>query len=216
MTETKEQSSIDSMSVWHLRILGGVFQGGILIAACALAWFMAEPFWRDMDFSAYALGMGALFTLPMLAGVVWMAETSSTHFDRIRRDFDLVIGLFRKLTVLDILVLSILAGVGEEALFRGVFQNSLMRWTGPAAALVAISALFGLVHFVSAMYAFYAFIIGLYLGGLYLWSGNIAIPMAVHSLYDFLAILYGVHRPRSRKSSAGTAAAAPLPRRGPP
>ncbi|MDP7638648.1 MAG: hypothetical protein QGG73_02880 [Candidatus Hydrogenedentes bacterium] len=82
-----------------MRILGVSFQGGILMAACVLAWFMAEPFWRAMEFSAYAVGMGVLLALPMIAGAVWMAESSLTRFVQIRRDFVFVIGLFRKLTI---------------------------------------------------------------------------------------------------------------------
>ncbi|MEC7377933.1 MAG: CPBP family intramembrane glutamic endopeptidase, partial [Pseudomonadota bacterium] len=48
-----------------------------------------------------------------------------------------------------LVLLSVLAGVGEELLFRGAVQGWLVAHTGPVTALLAASVLFGLVHYVS-------------------------------------------------------------------
>jgi hypothetical protein len=194
LSDMNNSPNSSHMSVGSIRTLGALFQGGIVFVACILAWFMTEPFWRNMVFNARAIGMGVLFTLPMLGAFIWVIGSSSTRFNQMRRDFDLVIGLLRKLTIFDVLIVSLLAGVGEEALFRGVLQTILAGWAGPVTAVLVSSVLFGMVHFVSTTYALYASVIGFYLGSLYLGSGNIVVPMVAHFLYDFLAILYGINR----------------------
>ena len=57
-------------------------------------------------------------------------------------------------------------------------------------ALLITSALFGLVHFVTSTYAVMAGVIGLYLGMISIWSGNLFVPMVIHALYDFVALMY--------------------------
>ena len=99
---------------------------------------------------------------------------------------------FKNCTTLDILFVSILAGLGEEALFRGVFQSFLAQWTHPLVSLIVVSIVFGMAHFVSLMYAIFAGLIGVYLGALYLYFDGLAVPMTVHAVYDFLALIYGV------------------------
>lgn len=87
-------------------------------------------------------------------------------------------------------LVSILAGVGEELFFRGVIQGGLEGWIGALPALLFASILFGAAHAVSLAYGLLAAFIGLYLGWLYQHTGNLAIPMAVHALYDWVAIRY--------------------------
>ena len=102
-------------------------------------------------------------------------------------------------------VISILAGLGEEMLFRGVLQATLAEAAaksldgGPLAgqigdwlAAVVVAAFFGLMHAVNRSYALLAGLIGLYLGGLWIWTGNLAVPITAHALYDFLALVYVV------------------------
>jgi membrane protease YdiL (CAAX protease family) len=59
----------------------------------------------------------------------------------------------------------------------------------PAALLLA-AALFGVLHFITPAYAVLAGLLGLYMGVLYLVTGNLLVPIVVHSLYDFVALLY--------------------------
>jgi hypothetical protein len=42
----------------------------------------------------------------------------------------------------------------------------------------------------SATYAILAALIGLYLGLLLIWTGNLLAPAVAHGLYDFIALLY--------------------------
>jgi uncharacterized protein len=50
---------------------------------------------------------------------------------------------------------------------------------------------------VNRSYAMLAGVIGLYLGWLWMATGELLLPIAVHALYDFLALVYLVKiRPR--------------------
>jgi uncharacterized protein len=91
----------------------------------------------------------------------------------------------------------LLAGLGEELLFRGVLQPVLARWLGVAGGLVVSNVLFGLLHPLIWTYIVLSFLLGLYLGALGLWSGNLLVVIVAHGLYDFLALCYLVRGPIS-------------------
>jgi len=56
--------------------------------------------------------------------------------------------------------------------------------------LLVASLLFGVVHWLTGLYALLAGMVGLYLGGLYLLTGNLLVPIVVHALYDIVALGY--------------------------
>jgi membrane protease YdiL (CAAX protease family) len=92
---------------------------------------------------------------------------------------------------LDLAVISALAGLGEEMLFRGVVQTLIERASGsPWLAVAAASVLFGLAHPITRTYAVLAALIGVYLGWLFLANGNLLVPIVAHAAYDFVALVY--------------------------
>jgi membrane protease YdiL (CAAX protease family) len=56
--------------------------------------------------------------------------------------------------------------------------------------ILIASAIFGLLHYLSTTYAFYAFLTGVYLGVIYHATGNLYVVMVIHALYDFIALVY--------------------------
>jgi membrane protease YdiL (CAAX protease family) len=86
-------------------------------------------------------------------------------------------------------------------LFRGLLQTGLSTVSSWWLGLIITSIIFGLLHFVSLLYAVLATLIGLYLGFLFIIFDNLAVPMIVHALYDFVALLYLV-RMRSGASNS--------------
>jgi membrane protease YdiL (CAAX protease family) len=50
--------------------------------------------------------------------------------------------------------------------------------------------LFGLLHFITPSYALFAGLTGLYLGGLWILTRNLLVPITAHGAYDFLALVY--------------------------
>jgi len=96
-----------------------------------------------------------------------------------------VFPIFRGASTLELSILLALAGLGEEVFFRGVLQSE----TG----LVPASLVFGLAHGPTPALvglAVWAAAMGLALGGLYLWSGSLAVPVLVHAAYDLAALVY--------------------------
>lgn len=92
-------------------------------------------------------------------------------------------------TVMNILVIGVLTGVGEEFFFRGALQRGLS-WCGinPHTAIWISAIIFSAVHF-----QFFGFIprmlLGALFGYLYLWSGNIWVNSFVHALNNSLVII---------------------------
>jgi membrane protease YdiL (CAAX protease family) len=122
---------------------------------------------------------------------------------RIRRITDEIIRpLFASCTLLELALLSLMAGVGEEMLFRGFLQRALAQWWGVWLGVAVANVLFGLVHCITPTYAVLATLIGAYLSGWWLATGNLLVVMVAHGLYDFVALVYLVHG-TSPKASQG-------------
>jgi membrane protease YdiL (CAAX protease family) len=79
-----------------------------------------------------------------------------------------------------LLVIAIIPGIGEEVLFRGVLQRMLIYWTGNKhAGIWLAAALFSAIH-VQFLGFFPRMLLGALFGYLYLWSGNIWVPILAH------------------------------------
>ena len=73
-------------------------------------------------------------------------------------------------------------------------QSGLAGIAGPGIALVIASLLFGVAHALTPAYFVLATLIGFYLGGLYIATGNLLVPVLVHFLYDWLALAWLLSR----------------------
>jgi membrane protease YdiL (CAAX protease family) len=147
---------------------------------------------------------GAAATLPLLPVLLLSARSSWPPLARIRRFVDAVVRpWFAACTWPDLATIALAAGVGEELLVRGVIQPALGRLLGAGPALAAASVLFGLLHPITPTYAVLAALIGAYLGGVWLASGNLLVPIVAHALYDFIALAYLLRRPPAPGESAG-------------
>lgn len=87
-------------------------------------------------------------------------------------------------------LISVCAGISEEALFRGAIQGSLADHVGLGVALIMASLLFGAFHLITWTYAIIAAFIGAYLGLLWIWTGNLLAPIVTHAVYDIAALVY--------------------------
>jgi hypothetical protein len=148
-----------------------------------------------MDLSTRDAAAGMLAAAPMLllAALVIKIPWSFTR-SLVRLIERLVVPFFCDWPVVEMAVVAAIAGFGEELLFRGVVQQAAGRALGDVGGLLVASVAFGLVHFLSAAYAAFATVIGLYCGWLWLASDNLLVPMVAHGLYDFLALIYLTRR----------------------
>jgi membrane protease YdiL (CAAX protease family) len=95
-----------------------------------------------------------------------------------------------------VVVLSLLAGVGEEALFRGLIQAGLDRHLPTWAAIATAALLFGMGHWLTRSYALLAALIGGYLGLLFVIADNLLVPIVAHAAYDMVALSVLLRRVR--------------------
>jgi membrane protease YdiL (CAAX protease family) len=194
----------------RLLLLAVVFEGSLAVLAWAAGWLLGQRPWHEVTWDARHAALGVAATLPLLAGFALCVSLPWRPLVRIRRLADeLIRPLFGASTVFDLALISVVAGVAEELLFRGVLQPALGGWLGTWPGLAAASALFGLVHLLTPTYGVLAALVGIYLGWVYLATGNLLPAMIAHGLYDFIALCYVVHGLTDRSSTPpGSAPAA--------
>nr|WP_275899512.1 CPBP family intramembrane glutamic endopeptidase [Bacillus piscicola] len=98
------------------------------------------------------------------------------------------------------------AGVSEELLFRGALQGVLTVYIGSVPALLLIAGVFMILHIPqykgSAFIHTLVFVMGLILGGLFIWSGSLWAPIAAHVTYNgCLAYILKKKRPQHKLPS---------------
>lgn len=164
-------------------------EGAIFLAAALLLWLTGLS--PELSATPSHIALGATVGLVMAVCAAPLMRADWVILRRLRKDFDLVIALFSKSSWIELALFSLLAGVAEETLFRGVMQTWLEPLAGPTVAIVAVAVVFGLVHAISRPYVIFAFVLGLILGALFYFSRSLAAAMTAHAVYDFAALLYG-------------------------
>ncbi len=112
--------------------------------------------------------------------------------DRYRARYQALADAFRPQGPAEIIASGLLAGGGEELLFRGVLLNGLLARAdlSPAAAVGLSALLFGAMHWQRdsrlALFAVWAAGQGVILGCLYVATGSLLVPMLVHGTHDLL------------------------------
>ena len=208
--ETPEQTPDD---VFLTAVL---FESSLGLLAILLGWMIgpdARATVPDLNSAnASKIGMGVLYgclaAVPLLVFIEIVRRIPVEAVRNLERlGEDGLIKLLLKLRPVELILISVCAGVGEELLFRGW----LMYWLagGPTGAevdpsnlelgfaVVGSSIAFGLVHPITKLYIALAALMGLYFGALLLYSGNLLVPIAAHAAYDAVQLLMA-----SRKSKA--------------
>lgn len=103
---------------------------------------------------------------------------------------------------LNIIFVALLAGVGEELLFRGVVQRLLSRKYGRWTGIVVAALLFSAIHL--QFYGFVPrFLLGMVLGILFAYSGSLWVAMLAHFFYDATLITAAYVNPELLKEESG-------------
>jgi membrane protease YdiL (CAAX protease family) len=179
----------------QLALMGVICEGGLALIAMGLGRWLGHPPQRAITWGLSGFGYGLLGSLPLL-GFFWLCLRfpHGPLAELVEVVDRYLVPLFRPLMVWEVAVIAVLAGLGEEMLFRGVFQEEFAGWVkGPQGVIFGLllaSLLFGLLHFITPSYALFAGLTGLYLGGLCLLTRNLLVPITTHGVYDFLALVY--------------------------
>jgi len=179
------------LAATHPLLAAVILQALAIPLALGLALVAGVTPWADFRLTAEALLMAVVATAPLLVGF-WAAAYARAQWfweldALIRPTLRALFGDRRRGAVA---LVSLLAGFGEELLFRGVLQGWLSELIGPWIGVAIAAVVFGLMHFLSWTYFAVATGLGLYLGALYELTGNLLVVCLVHALYDWVAIRY--------------------------
>jgi len=175
--------------------LAVLVEGGIGLVAVGLGWLLGHPPMMSIHWTRPAVAWGVLATVPLVV-LLWVCVRLPFRPFRelLRFVEEHLVPWMRNCRLAEMALIAALAGLGEEMLFRGVIQAALADWlggpAGPWIACVLVALLFGLAHWLTTTYAILASLIGLYLGGLWIATDNLLVPVAAHALYDFVALVY--------------------------
>ena len=175
-------------------------EGGLLVLALILMGFSGLSLSSNIYLSFEATVYALLLCLPLLVPLYFVVQSQWRPVVRLRgKIYENVLPIFSNSKIIDFALIAFLAGVGEELFFRGWLQSVLISkydiWLG----LLIASAIFGLLHYISTGYAIYAWLIGLYLGVIFLLTENLYIVMMIHAVYDFIALVYLVEMGGDKK-----------------
>lgn len=172
------------------------------LAALGIGWLLGHWPAVGMDSASVgtqqqleAIGWGLVATGPLVVGLVAIDRLHWVPLARLRKlTEEVVLLMFRGASVLQLAVVSIAAGFGEELLFRGLVQAGLASliggFFGQWLALAVAAVLFGVCHWLNTTYAILAVLAGAYFGLIFLLSGSLWTPIVAHAAYDLLALIY--------------------------
>lgn len=161
-------------------------EGILLATALAVAWGAGLPLSIGDPVVGVAWGVFAAVALAAINLVFLRTHGSGWPGGALRHVCRVIVRpLFEHVHLWHILLISVLAGLGEELLFRGVLQ--------PIIGLPLASLVFGAVHvggrgFVG--YGVWAACIGALFGWLMVFTGGLLAPIVAHAVYDALALAY--------------------------
>lgn len=171
-----------------------VVEGGLIVLGTVLAFAFGlmeaiRPVWTST-----AVLAGVLWTIPLLL-VFGLAERFPIGGLRRVQEFlwNSFGPILKRMRWYDILLVSILAGWGEELVFRGVGQTALEQWGWPKPAVwLTTNLAFGLMHAITVWYTILATLAGCYFSFLLDVTGerNLLVPIIAHALYDFVVLMF--------------------------
>jgi len=171
---------------YKLLILTCFVEGIVLMVALIIAKYYGIKFhpltqnvFRDIVIGT----IGAMFPLALFMLLVSEKADSIPSLGSLRSIIiNDIKAIFSEAKLPDLCLISVLAGIAEELLFRGVIQVKL--------GIVGASIIFGLLHFITPAYFIIATIMGFYLGILFQYYDSLLIPIQLHFIYDLGALIY--------------------------
>lgn len=163
----------------------------LLVASVSAICFLIRD-WKGLHASTSLNRHWLWFLLPVLIYLAVVALAGVIALDRTSFDYVTVI---RPLFV-SVILTTLLVGVFEEFLFRGIVFRGLNLWRGPVVAFVLSSVLFGLMHYVNwiggqslattHLQVLHAGAAGLLYAGIMLKTGSIWVSVLIHASWDSL------------------------------
>lgn len=219
---------------WLMMSVQLLNQAGLFLLPTLLHWFINEKR-RLADFNGQPVGqvMGwglvillTISLMPVNSLIIGLNQAltlpdSLAPLERwIRAKEDQMAELTKFLTTfrtvpqlaMAMLTIAVMPALSEEVLFRGVLQRKFIVWTGSIhAGIWLAAALFSAIHL-----QFYGFVprmlLGALFGYLYVWSGNLWVPMLAHFVNNgFTIFLIFLYNRRLTSINIDSTGSVPLP-----
>lgn len=211
LTRLALDPTASSGSWYELMLLQGVNHlGTFLVPALAYWYFVERKHWHEFSsrplWAVSGLGMVGLLVIAFMPfdGLVieWnqnlhLPQTLAPLEQWIRDKEKSLEGITKYLTTFSspgqllvaIVVIAVIPAIGEEVLFRGVLQRNFSYWTGNVHIGIWLAAiLFSAIH-VQFLGFFPRMFLGALFGYVYVWSGNIWVPIFAHFVNNGFTVL---------------------------
>ncbi len=90
--------------------------------------------------------------------------------------------------LLSLLTIGVVAPFFEEIMCRGIILNRIRQDLPVAAAILLQALLFGIIHF-NWLQGGYAFVGGIFMGLVFLWTGSLWVPVTIHLVWNISSVL---------------------------
>lgn len=154
-----------------------LWSGGEAAQFVRFGWFDLAV---GLGLAAGLIGLQSLIVLPLPALAARMAREMGRGVFSTERPYGMSA----------ILIISLSAGIGEEALFRAGIQIFAADYMAVWAAILAATALFALAHFGSLTFILLIASIGLIFGTAFHLTGSLVGMMIAHALFDVFGCLW--------------------------
>ena len=168
------------------------FEGSLLGIAWLIGWMVNINPVANLSIEGTGLIVGIITTLPLFLLFLLFYRYPIGPLRQIKCALLEILGPVLSICAwYELFILALVAGISEEILFRGLLQPWLEAVAGVLGGLILSNAIFGMLHWISPIYAFIAGVIGLYIAYMMDITGSrlLLTPIVIHSLYDFLAFL---------------------------
>ncbi|WP_167856996.1 CPBP family intramembrane glutamic endopeptidase [Hymenobacter aquaticus] len=162
----------------------------------ALLWFVAAAalIILSLPFMAYLIEWNTNAHVPdSLKGFTWLPrfESWAREKEEELKEMTAFLTRFNSPTrfAVALLVIGVVPAISEELFFRGVLQRNLIDWfKSRHVGVFLAAAIFSAIHMQFLGFV-PRFVLGLVLGYLYEWSGNILVPMVAHFTQNAFQLL---------------------------
>lgn len=202
---------VDGIELW---IMSGKFMGsdnpsaelslsfGQLVSAPFVAFVLGAmliyltdlPVYLGFDDWAVSLIWGSILAVATFGLVILLTRLPFSK--SLREICKQLVPIFEGLSLWKILAISLAAGVGEELLFRGFFQQWLAGYMRIEVAILLAALVFGYLHFASVSYFALTFVLGALFGITYAKTHSLLLVISWHAVYDMLIIWVFSRKPK--------------------
>lgn len=169
-------------------LAGLLFQAGIVLLGLLPLLIFDIPVALDGLAPAGYLAWGTLAGVLTYGGLLALSLVDVLSSDSMKKHIRDLHRFVRSQRWPVLIGLAVLAGIGEELLFRGVIQGWLGHHLGLFAGIVAGAMVFGLAHAMSVAYFLVATALGLLFGVAYALTDSLQLVMVWHAVYDLVVI----------------------------